>query len=297
MESTRGLSRLCAELGVECAEPGSIYFVRDDERVDDLRAEFAARREAGLEVEWADRARLESEWGVRAAGGIVSASAAEADPFHLCHALLRRAIGAGAAVHDRTTVTEIEVLDGGVALHTDRGPRVRARWVAHATGFEAAASLPRGVVDLVSTYALATEPTAPAPGRWADRRMLWEMADPYLYLRWRGDRLIAGGADVPFRNERLRDRLIGAKAASILKDLGALLPGVALETAFAWTGTFGATRDGLGYIGAPEGRERELFALGFGGNGITFSHAASAMLTDHVLGRANADARLFRFGR
>ena len=39
------------------------------------------------------------------------------------------------------------------------------------------------------------------------------------------------------------------------------------------------------------------FALGYGGNGITFSLIAAEIIRDVFLGRKNLDAPLFRFGR
>jgi glycine/D-amino acid oxidase-like deaminating enzyme len=39
------------------------------------------------------------------------------------------------------------------------------------------------------------------------------------------------------------------------------------------------------------------FALGYGGNGVTYSMIAARIICDLYLGKANADARLFRFDR
>jgi glycine/D-amino acid oxidase-like deaminating enzyme len=39
------------------------------------------------------------------------------------------------------------------------------------------------------------------------------------------------------------------------------------------------------------------FALGYGGNGITFSVIAAEIIRDYVTGHTNPDARIFRFGR
>lgn len=75
------------------------------------------------------------------------------------------------------------------------------------------------------------------------------------------------------------------------------MPTRAVEAAFPSAGTFGSTDDGLGCIGALPGRPRTLYALGFGGNGITKSALPSRIVTDLVLGRENGDARLYRFGR
>ena len=40
-----------------------------------------------------------------------------------------------------------------------------------------------------------------------------------------------------------------------------------------------------------------FFALGYGGNGITFSVIAAKIITDLYLGRPNPDADIFRFDR
>ncbi len=39
------------------------------------------------------------------------------------------------------------------------------------------------------------------------------------------------------------------------------------------------------------------FSLGFGGNGITFSLIAAEIITDMLLGKENADAKIFAFER
>ena len=86
----------------------------------------------------------------------------------------------------------------------------------------------------------------------------------------------------------------GLSAAARLRDL---LPSIPTETAFEWTGTFAETKDGLPFIGRDARYPGFLFALGYGGNGITYSMIAAGIIRDLYLGRANADAQLFRFGR
>ena len=61
--------------------------------------------------------------------------------------------------------------------------------------------------------------------------------------------------------------------------------------------TFGETKDGLAFIGQIRQMPRCYFALGFGGNGITYSVIAAEIIRDALLQRPNADARLFRFDR
>jgi glycine/D-amino acid oxidase-like deaminating enzyme len=56
-------------------------------------------------------------------------------------------------------------------------------------------------------------------------------------------------------------------------------------------------RDGLAYIGQLADRPNVYFALGYGGNGITFSVIAAQLISDLYCGRPNADAAVFRFER
>ena len=61
--------------------------------------------------------------------------------------------------------------------------------------------------------------------------------------------------------------------------------------------TFGQTKDGLPYIGPTRQFPNGYFALGYGGNGITFSWIAAGILLDLFLGRTNPDAEIVRLGR
>lgn len=273
----------------------SFHFTADQRSLDDLAAEHDARRSAGLDVRWVEREELWSRHGLVAAGAIESAASAQVDPYELTHALLADAIHRRAHVHDRTRMTGLTTSASTVVIATDRGPSITASFVVYATGYESAGSLPPGLVSLRSTYALATEPIESSAAQ--ARFTMWEYADPYLYARWAGDRLLIGGEDEDFTTPAARDRLIGLKARSLTDRFRTLMPGLSIEPAFAWTGTFGTTPDGLGYIGAVPGRPRELYALGFGGNGITCSALAADLLADRIAGRENKDSALFCFER
>ena len=64
-----------------------------------------------------------------------------------------------------------------------------------------------------------------------------------------------------------------------------------------WEGLFATTPDGLPYIGPHRRYPRQLFALGYGGNGMTFGFLASRLLLDWYRGGRSADHALFRFSR
>lgn len=128
--------------------------------------------------------------------------------------------------------------------------------------------------------------------------MMWEAKEPYLYLRITGDnRLLAGGEDESFHSPLLREANIAAKVKIIESKVRKLLPSVQWETEFAWSGTFGSTKDGLAYIGSSNEYATCFFALGFGGNGTTFSSIATDLIWDMARGAITEAANLFRFKR
>lgn len=298
VEAIERLIAIGRAVGVPVTITPSLYLARTADAESSLRQEFEARQRADLRVEWADESRLQREWGVHALAAIVSTAAAVVDPYALTHALHTDAMRQGVRLHDRTKVLDVERRGKGVEVLTDRDVSIRARAVVHATGYEAASLLPEGKVDLDSTYAIISEPISASEVPEAQLACLWwELADPYLYGRWAGDRLIVGGEDEPFVNPAARDQLLAEKASTLHQKGGEVLRGITFETAFAWTGTFGSTKDGMGYIDALPGKPHEHVALGFGGNGITCSAIAAKILTDAVMERPNADAALYRLDR
>ena len=76
-----------------------------------------------------------------------------------------------------------------------------------------------------------------------------------------------------------------------------MFPRIPFEPEYVWGGTFAQTADGLAYIGESPELPHAYFALGYGGNGITFAAIAARIITDLYIGRDNSDAHIFRFGR
>ena len=263
-----------------------------------LRAEWEARRAIGLRVDWLDEDDIASRFSFRRPAALLSHDAAQVDAYSFTHALLASAAREGVRVFDRTTVVEIDASARGVALVTADKTIVRARYLVFASGYETRDFLRGDVAKLASTYALATEPLASIEGWGEDECLIWERAHPYLYLRTTRDRrVIIGGEDEDFRNPERRDRLLSRKTEKLAARFRELFPQMDCEIGFSWTGTFGETKDGLAYIGTHPDWPSAYFALGYGGNGITYALIAAEIIRDGLCGRENDDAELFRFGR
>jgi glycine/D-amino acid oxidase-like deaminating enzyme len=182
-------------------------------------------------------------------------------------------------------------------LTTDDDVQVRARHVVFATGYETQQFLKQKTVRLVSSYAIASTPGIKFPKGY-ERPVIWETARPYLYIRTTVDsRIVVGGEDVDFVDEKKRDRLLAGKTKTLERKIRKMFPYISWKLAAAWTGTFGESNDGLPYIGPHKDFPGAQFALGYGGNGITFAAIASLIIPDLISGTKNGDAEIFRFGR
>jgi glycine/D-amino acid oxidase-like deaminating enzyme len=275
----------------------SLYFASTRRHVGALKDEFDIRRKHGIALEWLDEQGLNAQFGLKQPAALLSHDAAQVDAYRLTHSLLRAAAAKGLRVFDRTEASHLKTDRSGVRVQTQRGFSVRGRKLVFATGYESQAYLKHDVAKLISTFALVSEPVTQLSDALKNH-LIWESARPYLYMRSTQDgRLIVGGEDERFRDPARRDRLIGRKAQKLQKRVQMLFPEMPFEVAFAWAGTFGETKDGLAYIGETPEWPHAYFALGYGGNGITYSVLAAEIIRDAILQRPNDYADLFCFDR
>jgi len=287
---------VAADVGFE--RKRSLYLASTPEDREKLRAECDLRREIGIDVDFLSDSDICARFPFRRSAALLSYDAAQVDTYGFAHALLRYAAARGLRVFDRTPVVDIDASRRGVRLVAENRCVIRARHLVFATGYETRDFFGESVAKLASTYAVASEPL-PAREIWGeDECLIWESGRPYLYLRTTSDhRVVVGGEDEPFRDAKRRDRLLPAKTETLVGRVKALFPDTDFRPAFAWTGTFGDTKDGLAYVGAHPRWPSSLFALCYGGNGITYGVLAAELVRDALRGRHNDNADLFRFDR
>lgn len=218
-----------------------------------------------------DGTEIKKYYGFSAPSGILSAQAASTDAYMLTHALLKEGNRKGLSVFDRTSIKKIKYQTRSVQLITESGYTISAKKIVNASGYEISEFINKQIVSLHSTYAFASEHIVDPTPVWKDKVLLWNTADPYVYLRLTDDnRVIAGGRDEPFYNPKKRDELIQHKSYLLKKDFLKLFPEIDVKTEFSWIGTFGSTKDALSYIGTYHKTPHTYYVLGFGGNGINF---------------------------
>ena len=290
-------------LKIRCGlnECDSLYYTLDAERARRLRRELQRRHKAGLAGTWLDRSALLRASGIDGAGAIRTGGNAQLNPLQACNGLIDAAARGGAAIFERSMINRIRQRKDGVRLYSSKGS-IDARKVVIATGYATRYFRPlAGRFRMRRTYVLATNPI----GVRARRRlgignlMLWDTERPYHYVRWTADhRLLLGGADQPVKPRARRAPQFAAATQALREYFFDLFPSLAdagIDT--AWEGLFAMTPDSLPYIGAHRRYPRHLFALGYGGNGMTFAAIAARILVEQWRGIASPDHALFAFNR
>ncbi|MEO6253181.1 MAG: FAD-dependent oxidoreductase [Ferruginibacter sp.] len=276
----------------------SLYYAAYKKDISFLKEEFSLRKAHGFKVQYLEEADVKKRFGFNAPGAILSAVGAQTNAYSFTHALLQFAWEKGVKIFDRTAISNIIHHKNGVTLTTENGCILKTKKLVYATGYEAVEFIDKKIVDLHSTYACTSEQANEKEKFWKDDVLIWNTADPYLYMRNTKDRrILIGGRDEEFYNPVKRDKLLATKVKQLVKDFNKVFPQIQFKPEFSWAGTFGATKDGLPFIGNYKKLPSSLFALGFGGNGITFSLIAAEVLTDMITGRKNSDAHLFSFER
>ncbi|SNR45945.1 FAD-binding oxidoreductase [Flavobacterium sp. ov086] len=274
----------------------SIYFTSLKKDIPFLKKEFDTRRQHGFDVTWLSRFNLK-EMGLNAIAAIESKTAAIMDPYKLAIDLLYYCHQNGMQIFDRTNITSIQNQKEKCIAHTENKFSITANHIIHCSGYESTETLTEKVVDLKSTYVIASENLPYLPAAFKNA-IFWNTSNPYLYFRATADnRIIIGGGDEDFKDANKRDKLLPKKERYLLKQFHRKFPLINFKMDYSWAGTFGETQDGLPYFGKPDPRKNEHYVLGFGGNGITFSVLGMNSILDSINSKKNQDLEYYRFGR
>ena len=291
------LSRIVADLDLSCGfeRKKTLFLAGEAYGSRALRSEVDARDAAGIAADFLDAASLSERFAITRTGAILSDISASANPAQMAAGILRAAIGRGVDLVSPLEITDLRATSEHVFLATADGAILSARHTVFCSGYEFLEAVSDKDHSIVSTWALATPPGTALPA-WLKDCIVWEGADPYLYLRrTRDGRLIAGGEDEDSEDAYRSPHKLRRKAKTIHQKVETLL-GVPLpEPDHVWAAPFGATRTGLPLIGRVPGLKNVFAVMGFGGNGITFSQIAAEIVAADIAGHGDADADLFAF--
>jgi glycine/D-amino acid oxidase-like deaminating enzyme len=282
----------------ESHECKSLFFSSRSSQRKFMQDEMLARRDAGFEVELLSSGEMKKNYNLKATCGILSSKGAANNAYALTHELLQYCKQCGLRVYDRTKIKKVDYRKDSVVLTTEEECIIKGDYLVNCSGYEVIHFIKRGIVDLDSTYAIVSESQPEGKQLWKEKIMMWNTDDPYLYLSLTQDnRVVIGGRDERFTSMKTLHNYLNRKADLLEKDFKKSFPSIPFKKEFAWSGVFGKTKDSLPYIGAYPRTPRAFYALGFGGNGITFSLVAAEIIADLLRDKKNNDANLFSFSR
>lgn len=299
LEAIYGIERLVHELGDRCdfERKQSLYLASCSDDVEGLQREYGVRRHNGIKLELLGREAIRETFQLEYPAALLSFDAGQIDAYRLTHRLLQAACNSGLQVYDQTEITDYRPGKLGTELITKQRSRIKARRMVFANGYEIPAGVRKDIVQLKSTYALVSTPCEWLPETLTGY-LTWETARPYFYMRTTNDgRVLMGGEDERFDSPKRRDARVARKSKKLVKRFGTMFPEIDLKVDYCWAGTFGETKDGLAYIGETNRFPNSYFALGYGGNGITYSLIAAEIIRDLYTGRPNRNAEVFDFDR
>lgn len=294
-ENFKALTR---EIDCDAHDGGHLYVAHRPEKVDYLRAESRVMNEQfGYASRMLTPEQIRAEYcdEREAAGAMLEQEGVGIHPLKFTFGLLRRARALGVRVHPASPVQGWQTIDGVHHLRTPGGT-VRAKRVAVCTGGytgQALSPLVKNKIMPILSNSVVTRVLTDAEAAACGFRNETFLTDTrtlrFYYRLLRGNRLQLGS----------RSAVTGADAEDpvhlkLLTDAIARkfppLAGIAID--HSWWGWVDVSHDMMPRIARPDPGQTVWYALGYGGNGVSFSTWAGKRLAERIVG-ADAGREVF----
>lgn len=288
-ETFRGL---VGQIDCDPQPGGHLYVAHRPEKLAFLRSEARISKDVfGYETEILDRGEVHRLY-VRdedAAGAMHEPMGISVHPMKLMHGYTRLARAQGVRVHPASPVTDWESNGDVHHLYTPGG-RVRARAVAVATGGYTSQSLHpslRGRIMPILSNSVVTRPMTKGEKDACNFLTTQAITDTrtlrFYYRRLPDDRLQLGS----------RSSITGADAGNP-RHLQLLVDAIhrkfpplrGIEIEHSWWGWVDVSHDMMPRIWKPVPEQSIYYAVGYGGNGVSYSAQAGRRMAQLVAGRA-----------
>ncbi len=291
LEGFETFAGLVAQIDCDAQPGGHLYVAHRRKKVDFLRAEARVWKDVfGYETEMLDRAEVHRRY-VRdedAAGALHEPAGISVHPMKLLHGYVRMARALGATVHPASPVTGWHTRGDVHHLRTPGGT-VRARAVAVATGGYTGERLHpqlRGRIMPILSNSVVTRPMT-APQKEATNFLTTEAVTDtrtlrFYYRRLPDDRLQIGSRSAITGADAANPRHLQLLVDGIARKFPPLA-GIAIE--HSWWGWVDVSHDMMPRIWQPDAAMPVYYALGYGGNGVSFSAQAGRRMAQRVAGR------------
>jgi len=282
---------LVAEIPCEPQHGGHLYVAHREKKMAFLHNEAKVMREVfGYDVRMLTREELGEQY-VRDADGHGAMHEQEGigvHPLKLAFGYLRLARALGVKVHPASPVTSFETRGRVHHLKTPGGT-VRARAVAFATGGYTSNGMHRHLNNKIMpilSNSLVTRPLTAqelAATNFRTTQIITDTRTLRFYYRKLPDNRVQIGS---------RSSITGADApnpmhmAVLLDGLHRKFPALrGIQVDHSWWGWVDVSHDAMPRITQPDPTQSVFYALGYGGNGVSFSAHAGRRMAERIAGR------------
>jgi len=297
LEYVSALKRLRIECGLQIRD--AIQFSSSPDGVQELQKEYAARREAGVDVASLKGTPLFRQIGVNGFG-LITHGGASVDPYKATIGFARAAVARGAKIFEQSPVVRIRPRRRTVDIRTAGGV-VTASKVVVATGYPTDDFKPlrrrftRSDAYLVLTGEL---PAVVRREMASPELILRDTASPDHWMHWIGNRVLFAGADQPSVADRARERALFQRTGQLMYELSVMRPAISgLMPEYSWDVASSHTIDGVPYYGPHRNYPHHYFAFSGGTAGLGLSFAAARIILRHYQGTPDKGDEPFSFTR
>jgi len=282
---------LVAEFPCDAQPGGHLYVAHREKKMDFLRNEAKVMRDVfGYDTRMLSAQELRRDYfdEAEACGALLEPDGIGVHPLKLAHGYLRAARALGVKVHPASPVLGVETRHGVHHLKTPGGT-VRARAVGFATGGYTSNGLHKSLdskIMPILSNSLVTRPLTPEELEATNFRTTTFVTDTrtlrFYYRKLPDNRVQIGsrsaitGADAP--NPRHMQMLVDG-----LHRKFPALRGIKID--YSWWGWVDVSHDMMPRVAQPDPRESVFYALGYGGNGVSFSAHAGRRMAERIAGK------------
>lgn len=272
---------------------GHLYIAHREKKMGFLRSEARVMREVfGYDTQLLSAAELRHRYvnDAEAYGAMHEPDGIGVHPLKLAFGYLRAARALGVKVHPASPVLGIETRGGVHHLRTPAGT-VRARAVGFATGGYTSNGLhPRldSKIMPILSNSLVTRPLSEyelAATNFRTTEVITDTRTLRFYYRRLPDNRVQIGS---------RSSITGADAsnpvhmAKLVEGLHRKFPALrGIDIDYSWWGWVDVSHDMMPRITQPDPQQSVFYAVGYGGNGVSFSAHAGRRMAQRIAGRSD----------
>lgn len=293
MEGFETFDTLIKDPEIDC-EPqrgGHLYIAHRQRSFEKIAAESQVLNDIfGYRSRIVSAEELRSDWvdEKEAVGAIHEPLGTGIHPAKLAFGYQRMARKLGVRIHTASPALHIEQVKGGFRVHTPGGI-VRAKAVAIATGAYTAPGMTpllRGRCMPILSNSIVTRPLTPeeiAATNFRTKQVITDTRTLRFYYRLLPDnRLQIGSRSAVTGAEATQERHLKLLVDGLHRKFPAL-QGIGID--YSWWGWVDVSHDMMPRIFQPDPKHKLFYALGYGGNGVSYSAQAGKRMAQMVAGQ------------